>query len=190
MAQVETEQRHAAQAIHDALGVRLFKHPPEGFDAAAGGRQRAPRLRVPGEARQGAASGAARDVEAHGVASAHDHRAAVRAADGQAARHAQHDGERHLDQLVRGGLVRREGGLGDLRHRAVDGAGRRRARPRQLLLRELGRHRRRRLGRRVASGNRVRHRLVRVLRCQADLCVVGVVPELRGADRELPGHVR
>jgi hypothetical protein len=32
MAQVETEQRHAAQAIHDALGVRLFKHPPEGFD--------------------------------------------------------------------------------------------------------------------------------------------------------------
>ena len=32
MAQVETEQQHAAQAIHDALGVRLFKKPPEGFD--------------------------------------------------------------------------------------------------------------------------------------------------------------
>jgi hypothetical protein len=33
MVQVETEQRHeAAQAIHEALGVRLFKHPPEGFD--------------------------------------------------------------------------------------------------------------------------------------------------------------
>ena len=32
MAQVETEQQHAAQAIHDALGVRLFKTPPEGFD--------------------------------------------------------------------------------------------------------------------------------------------------------------
>jgi hypothetical protein len=31
MAQVETEQ-HAAQAIHDALGVRLFKKPPENFD--------------------------------------------------------------------------------------------------------------------------------------------------------------
>ncbi|HEY2311472.1 MAG TPA: G1 family glutamic endopeptidase [Gaiellaceae bacterium] len=32
MAQVETEQQHAAQAIHDALGVRLFKKPPENFD--------------------------------------------------------------------------------------------------------------------------------------------------------------
>ena len=33
MAQVETEQRHeTAQAIHDALGVRLFQRPPEGFD--------------------------------------------------------------------------------------------------------------------------------------------------------------
>jgi Peptidase A4 family len=32
MAQIETEQRHAAQAIHDALGVRLFKKPPENFD--------------------------------------------------------------------------------------------------------------------------------------------------------------
>jgi hypothetical protein len=32
MAQIETEQHHAAQAIHDALGVRLFKKPPEGFD--------------------------------------------------------------------------------------------------------------------------------------------------------------
>ena len=29
---VETQQRHAAQAIHDALGVRLFKKAPEGFD--------------------------------------------------------------------------------------------------------------------------------------------------------------
>ena len=33
MVQVETEQRHeAAQAIHDALGVRLFQRPPEGFN--------------------------------------------------------------------------------------------------------------------------------------------------------------
>ena len=29
---VEIQQRHAAQAIHDALGVRLFKKAPEGFD--------------------------------------------------------------------------------------------------------------------------------------------------------------
>ena len=33
MVQIETEQRNeAAQAIHEALGVRLFKRPPEGFD--------------------------------------------------------------------------------------------------------------------------------------------------------------
>ena len=32
MAQIETEQQHAAQAIHDALGVRLFKVALEGFD--------------------------------------------------------------------------------------------------------------------------------------------------------------
>ena len=101
MAQVETEQRHAAQAIHDALGVRLFKHPPEGFDAlqaedkellvygypARPDKERHPELHA--------------TWDAHGVASAHDHRAAVRTADGQAARHPQHGRERHLDQLVR-----------------------------------------------------------------------------------------
>ena len=34
MAQIEMEQRHEAaqHAIHEALGVRLFKKPPEGFD--------------------------------------------------------------------------------------------------------------------------------------------------------------
>jgi len=124
MVQVETEQRHeAAQAIHDALGVRLFQRPPEGFNPLEAEDRELLVFGYPARPDKD------RHPELHETWKRMVSRAAVRAADGQAARRPQHDRERHLDQLVRGGRVRREGRLGHLRHRAVDGSGRRRAGP-------------------------------------------------------------
>ena len=151
VAQVETEQRHAAQAIHDALGVRLSS-TAEGFDPLQAEDKELLVYGYPARPEQAASI---RSCTRRGSAWCRV-RSRSSSRSSRCGRTSSTARATHSRTTLRPtGPGRPRSPRRATRRPTSSGSGRCRTssrRPRQLLLRELGRHRRRRLGHVLQAG--------------------------------------